>query len=143
MVHPLPNNLYMYSLRLVSTLAITTHPRCCEDCARLVADKVANGKEPKEARRPAPHIIAIATWRSPDLEHWTVHIIIYNAMKPCREAPRQMSIFLRCALYPRARKVGSAAGPTFVRAHAQGEHAQGEHAERRVKADVAVRAGAR
>ena len=61
---PLPNNLY--SLRLVSTLAITTHPRCCEDCARLVADKVANGKDPKEARRPAPHIIAIATiWRSP------------------------------------------------------------------------------
>jgi hypothetical protein len=36
-----------------------------EDCARLVADKLANGKEPKEARRPAPHIIAIATWRSP------------------------------------------------------------------------------
>ena len=63
MVHPLPKNLY--SLRLVSTLAITTHPRCCEDCARLVADKVANGKEPKEAQRPAPHIIAITTWRSP------------------------------------------------------------------------------
>ena len=30
-------------------------PRCCEDHARLVADKLANGKEPKEARRPAPH----------------------------------------------------------------------------------------
>ena len=75
-----------------------------------------------------------------DLEDWTDGP--FSAVKPCREAPRQMSIFLRCALYPRARKVGSAAGPTFVRAHAQGEHAQGEHAERRVKADVAVRAGA-
>jgi hypothetical protein len=32
-------------------LAITTHPpRCCEDRARLVADKLANGKEPKDAR---------------------------------------------------------------------------------------------
>ena len=50
MVHPLPKNVY--SSRLVSTLAITTHPpRCCEDRARLVADKLANGKEPKEAAR--------------------------------------------------------------------------------------------
>jgi hypothetical protein len=47
MLYPLP-----YSLCLVSTLAITTHPpRCCEDRARLVADKLANGKEPKDARR--------------------------------------------------------------------------------------------
>ena len=67
MVHPLPNNLY--SLRLVSTLAITTHPRCFEDCARLVADKVANGKEPGQKKpgglRPRYNQIAIATWRSP------------------------------------------------------------------------------
>jgi hypothetical protein len=54
MLCPLPKNVY--SLCLVSTLAITTHPpRCCEDRARLVADKLANGKEPKDARRPAPH----------------------------------------------------------------------------------------
>ena len=47
----------VFSSRLVSTLAITTHaPRCCEDCARLVADKLANGKEPKETRRSAPQI---------------------------------------------------------------------------------------
>ena len=60
-LHPLPKNVF--SSRLVSTFAITTHPpRCCEDHARLtkanarlVADKLANGKEPKEARRPAPH----------------------------------------------------------------------------------------
>ena len=51
MLHPLLK-LNVFSSRLVSTLAITTHaPRCCEDCARLVADKLANGKEPKEARR--------------------------------------------------------------------------------------------
>ena len=52
MLHPLPKNVY--SSRLVSTLAFTTHPpRCCEDHARLVADKLANrnGKEPKEARQ--------------------------------------------------------------------------------------------
>ena len=55
MLHQLPKNVF--SSHLVSTLAITTHPpRCCEDHApRLVADKLANGKEPKEARRPAPH----------------------------------------------------------------------------------------
>ena len=54
MLHQLPKNVF--SSRLVSTLAITTHPtRCCEDHARLVADKLANGKEPKEAWRPAPH----------------------------------------------------------------------------------------
>jgi len=54
MLYPLPKNVY--SLCLVSTLAITTHPpRCCEDRARLVADKLANGKEPKDAQRPAPH----------------------------------------------------------------------------------------
>ena len=53
MLHPLPKNVY--SLCLVSTLAITTHPpRCCEDRARLVADKLANGKEPKDARRGCP-----------------------------------------------------------------------------------------
>jgi hypothetical protein len=50
MLHPLPKNVC--SSRLVSTLAFTTHPpRCCEDHARLVAEKLANGKEPKEARR--------------------------------------------------------------------------------------------
>ena len=54
MLHPLPKNVF--SSCLVSTLVITTHPpRCCVDHARLVADKLANGKEPKEARRPAPH----------------------------------------------------------------------------------------
>ena len=64
MMHPLPKNLY--SLRLVSTLAIsTTHPRCCEDRARLVADKLANGKEPKEARRGLRPIIAIAMAHPP------------------------------------------------------------------------------
>ena len=40
MLHPLLK--IVFSSRLVSTLAITTHaPRCCEDCARLVADKLA------------------------------------------------------------------------------------------------------
>ena len=64
MLHPLPKNLF--SSRLVSTLAITTHPpRCCEDHARLVADKLAKyGKEPKEARRPAPHN-RYRDWRTP------------------------------------------------------------------------------
>jgi len=53
MLYPLPKNVY--SLCLVSTLAITTHPpRCCEDRARLVADKLANGKEPKDAQRRRP-----------------------------------------------------------------------------------------
>jgi hypothetical protein len=51
MWHPLPMNVH--SLRIVSTLAITTHPPRC--CARLVADKLANGREPREARLPAPH----------------------------------------------------------------------------------------
>ena len=60
MLHPLPKNIY--SLRLVSTLAITTHPpRCCEDRARLVADKLANGKEPKDARRGCAIAIAIVS----------------------------------------------------------------------------------
>ena len=64
MVHPLPKNLY--SLRLVSTLDIKTHPpRCCEDCARLVADKLANGKKPKEARRGCAIAIAILGRRPP------------------------------------------------------------------------------
>ena len=58
MLHPLLK--IVFSSRLVSTLAITTHaPRCCEDCARLVADKLANGKEPKEARRGCAIAIAI------------------------------------------------------------------------------------
>ena len=67
MLHQLPKNVF--SSRLVSTLAITTHPqRCCVDHdARLVhlldvADKLANGKEPKEARRGCA--IAIARWES-------------------------------------------------------------------------------
>ena len=62
MLHQLPKNVF--SSRLVSTLplAITTHPpRCCEDHARLVADKLANGKEPKEARRGCCAIATIAT----------------------------------------------------------------------------------
>ena len=63
MLHPLPKNVFLS--RLVSTLAITTHPpRCCEDHARLVADKLANGKEPKEARRGCAIAIAIMSrWR--------------------------------------------------------------------------------
>ena len=51
MLHPLLNNEFnnVFSSRLVSTLAITTHPpRCCEDHARLVADTLASGKEPKK-----------------------------------------------------------------------------------------------
>ena len=57
-MHPLPKNVY--SSRLVLTLAITIHPpRCCEHHARLVADKLANGKEPKEARRGCAVAIAI------------------------------------------------------------------------------------
>jgi hypothetical protein len=53
MLHPLPKNVY--SLRLVSTLVITTHPpRCCEDRARLVADKLANGKSRKMHGGDAP-----------------------------------------------------------------------------------------
>ena len=65
MLHQLPKNVF--SSRLVSTLAITTHPapapkRCCEDLTRkaFVADKLANGKEPKEARQGCA--IAIAIW---------------------------------------------------------------------------------
>ena len=58
MLHPLPKNVY--SLCLVSTLAITTHPpRCCEDRARLVADKLANGKEPIVRGIPAGHLSAL------------------------------------------------------------------------------------
>ena len=58
MLHPLPKNVF--ASRLVSTLAITTHPpRCCVDHARLVADKLANGKEPKEARQGCAIAIAI------------------------------------------------------------------------------------
>ena len=77
MLHPLLKNVF--SSRLVSTLAITTHaPRCCEDCARLVADTLATGKEPKEARRgcaiakaimgrrrtPAGLLLALCHWRA-------------------------------------------------------------------------------
>ena len=65
MLHPLPKNVF--SSRLVSTLAITTHPpRCCVDHARLVADKLANGKEPKEARRGCAIAIAIASAQPPE-----------------------------------------------------------------------------
>ena len=80
--HPLPKNVF--SSRLVSTLAITTHPATkmlawITQGPRLVADKLANGKEPKEARRPAPHnryrngapppgffwlILALCHWRA-------------------------------------------------------------------------------
>ena len=66
MLHPLPKNVY--SLRLVTTLTITTHPpRSCEDRARLVADKLANGKEPKDARRGCAIAIAIMRRRSPGI----------------------------------------------------------------------------
>ena len=66
MLYPLPKNVY--SLCLVSTLAITTHPpRCCEDRARLVADKLANGNEPKDARRGCAIAIAIMRRRSPGI----------------------------------------------------------------------------
>ena len=45
MLHPLPKNVF--SSRLVSTLAITTHPpRCCEDHARLVADIIRDSAPP-------------------------------------------------------------------------------------------------
>ena len=64
MLHPLLKNVF--SSRLVSTLAITTHaPRCCEDHARLVADKLANGKEPKEGRQGCAIAIAILGRRPP------------------------------------------------------------------------------
>ena len=58
MWHPLPMNVH--SLRIVSTLTITAHPpRCCERlrkaCRRQALDKLANGREPREARLPAPH----------------------------------------------------------------------------------------
>ena len=43
--------------------------RGTEDHARLVADKLANGKEPKEARRPAPH----NRYRSTSLSGYIVH----------------------------------------------------------------------
>ena len=66
MLYPLPKNVY--SLCLVSTLAITTHPpRCCEDRARLVADKLANGNEPKDARRGCAIAIAIVRRWSPGI----------------------------------------------------------------------------
>jgi hypothetical protein len=66
MLHPLPKNVY--SLRLVSTSASPlTHQRCCEDRARLVADKLANGKEPKDARRGCAIAIAIMGRRSPGI----------------------------------------------------------------------------
>ena len=71
MLYPIPKNVY--SLLLVSTLGIKTHPpRCCEDCARLVADKLANGKEPKEAWRGTGCAIAIAIMgrRQPESEYF-------------------------------------------------------------------------
>ena len=66
MLHQLPKNVFSSRLvsTFVSTLAITTHPpRCCEDHARLVADKLANGKElAKSQKKPGGlrPIIAIA-----------------------------------------------------------------------------------
>ena len=48
-------------------LAITTHPpRCCEDHARLVAVKLANGKEPKE-RLETQTLIAQARFEAQEL----------------------------------------------------------------------------
>ena len=48
---PLPKNVY--SSRLVSTLAFTTHPpRCCEDHVRLDADKLANAAMAKSQKKP-------------------------------------------------------------------------------------------
>ena len=64
MLHPLLKNLY--SLHLVSTLARHwPSPLTHQDAARitqgprLVADKLANGKEPKEARQGCAIAIAI------------------------------------------------------------------------------------
>jgi hypothetical protein len=81
MLYPLPKNVY--SLCLVSTLVITTHPpRCCEVRARLVADKLANGKEPKDARRGCAIAIAI-------VRRWSLGIFRLFAIgelvgyKPC------------------------------------------------------------
>jgi hypothetical protein len=79
MLHPLPKNVY--SLCLVSTLAITTHPpRCCEDRARLVADKLANGKEPKDARRGCAIAIAIVM-----VGRALIHVrSLLAPVRPCR-----------------------------------------------------------
>ena len=81
MLHPLLKNIC--SLRLVSTLAITTHaPRCCEDCARLVADKLANGKEPKEARGGCAIATAIMGRGTPGF-FWLFAIGELVGNKPC------------------------------------------------------------
>jgi hypothetical protein len=81
MVYPLPKNVF--SLRLVSTLAITTHPpRCCEDRARLVADKLANGKEPKEARGGCAIAKANLRRREPGF-FWLFAIGELVSNKPC------------------------------------------------------------
>jgi hypothetical protein len=54
MLHSLPKNVY--SLRLVLTWRHhSPRPRCCEDRATVFADKRANGEEPKDTWRPAPH----------------------------------------------------------------------------------------
>ena len=60
MWHPLPKNVH--SLRLVSTHwpSPLTHQDAASDRARLVADKLAIGKEPKEAWRGTGCAIAIA-----------------------------------------------------------------------------------
>ena len=65
-LHPLLKNLY--SLHLASTLAFTTHPpRCCEDHARLVADKLASQWQ-RAKRSPAGvrhrDILAASWWVS-------------------------------------------------------------------------------
>jgi hypothetical protein len=81
MLYPLLKNVY--SLCLVSTLAITTHPpRCCEDRARLVADKLANGKEPKDAQRGCAIAIAIVRRWSRGI-FWLFAIGELVGYKPC------------------------------------------------------------
>ena len=85
MLHPLPKNVF--SSRHVSTLAITTHPpRCCEDHARLVADKPCEWQRAK--RSPAGYAdygaIAIAILgRRPPGFFWLFAIRELVSNKPC------------------------------------------------------------
>ena len=57
----------------------------CEDRARLVADKLANGKEPKEARRGcAMFAMAIKSWGAGLVlagEHRDVHVLASPNLK--------------------------------------------------------------
>ena len=109
MLHPLLKNVF--SSRLVSTLAITTHaPRCCEDCARLVADKLANGKEPKEAREGCASMPAIAIaimGRRPPGDNWSIISRSGRAIAHDEEPPRHSNgwrISVVCAIVNQKRK---------------------------------------